>query len=40
MSLSKAEGSRFSVAPFVFDLLGSYLQQLFLNPVRTQAITK
>ncbi|XP_059484705.1 peroxisomal membrane protein 2 [Neocloeon triangulifer] len=39
MSMSKEQASRFTVAPFVFELVGNYLQQLFLKPVRTQAVT-
>jgi hypothetical protein len=40
MSLSKEQISKFSVTPFVFELVGSYLQQLYLNPIRTESITK
>lgn len=40
MSLSKEQISKFSVAPFVFELVGNYLQQLYLSPIRTESITK
>lgn len=40
MSLSKEQSSKFAVAPFVFELVGSYLQQLYMNPIRTESITK
>ncbi|XP_065335818.1 peroxisomal membrane protein 2 [Cloeon dipterum] len=35
MSLSKAS----KVAPFLFEIVGGYIQELVLNPVRTQAAT-
>ncbi|KAF4523916.1 hypothetical protein B566_EDAN012267 [Ephemera danica] len=37
MSLSKEKS--FSVAPFVFQLVGKYFQQLYMHPIRTKSIT-